>query len=129
MLNNEFLNKDPNVVFGQAPVIILDSKSSVCVYNLGKDIKHTRHIPGIIHLLRCIRDNNNLRLIYYSMIEYATLFDLLRQSVIKTYRKFIVLTYFIWLANPDTGRSKGEHILIYQGGPIDHYTHVTGQFS
>ena len=31
MLNNEFLNKDPDVVPEQAPLIILNSKSDVCM--------------------------------------------------------------------------------------------------
>ena len=30
-----------------------------------------------------------------------------------------------WQAFPDTGRSTGEYIILYQGGPIDHGTHVT----
>ena len=29
----------------------------------------------------------------------------------------------------DTGRSIGEYIIFYQGGPIDHGTHVPGQVS
>ena len=31
-----------------------------------------------------------------------------------------------WQDFPDTGRSTGAHIIFYQGGPIDHGTHVTG---
>ena len=44
MLNNEFLKNDPDVVLEQAPLIILDSKSAVCMYNNGKDKIHTRNI-------------------------------------------------------------------------------------
>ena len=29
-----------------------------------------------------------------------------------------------WQDVPDTGRSTGAYILFYQGGPIDHITHV-----
>ena len=29
-----------------------------------------------------------------------------------------------WKDCPDTGRSTGAHIIFYQGGPIDHGTHV-----
>ena len=43
MLNNEFLKKDPDVVPEQALHIILDSKSSICMADNGKDTKHTRH--------------------------------------------------------------------------------------
>ena len=29
-----------------------------------------------------------------------------------------------WQDCPDTGRSTGAYIIVYQGGPIDHVTHV-----
>ena len=32
----------------------------------------------------------------------------------------------IWKDCPDTGRSTGSYIIFYQGGPIDHGTHVPG---
>ena len=31
-----------------------------------------------------------------------------------------------WQDCPDTGRSTGSYIIFYQGGPIDHGTHVPG---
>ena len=31
-----------------------------------------------------------------------------------------------WQDWPDTGRSTGSYIVFYQGGTIDHCTHVTG---
>ena len=31
-----------------------------------------------------------------------------------------------WQDFPDTGRSTGAYITFYQGGPIDHVTHVPG---
>ena len=52
MLNNEFLNNDPDVVPEQAPMIILDSKSGIYMTKNDKDTKHTRHIDRIIHLVR-----------------------------------------------------------------------------
>ena len=33
-----------------------------------------------------------------------------------------------WQDFPDTGRSTGANIIFYQGGTIDHGTHVTGPF-
>ena len=42
MLINEFLNKDPDIVPEEAPLIILDSKYSMCMDKNGKDTKHTR---------------------------------------------------------------------------------------
>ena len=44
VLIHELLNKDPDVVPEEAPLIILDSKSDVCMAKNGKDIKYTRHI-------------------------------------------------------------------------------------
>ena len=32
----------------------------------------------------------------------------------------------IWKDCPDTGRITGEYIIFYQGGPIDHGTHIPG---
>ena len=34
-----------------------------------------------------------------------------------------------WQACPDTGRSTSAYIILYQGGPIDHGTHVPGPVS
>ena len=44
VLNNELLNKDPDVVPEKSPLIILDIKSDICTDNNVKDTKHTRHI-------------------------------------------------------------------------------------
>ena len=34
-----------------------------------------------------------------------------------------------WQDCPETGRSTGAYIILYQGGPIDHGTHVPGPVS
>ena len=52
MLICTLLNKYPDIVPEEAPLIILDSKSTVCMDNNGKDIKHTRHIARIVNLVR-----------------------------------------------------------------------------
>ena len=52
MLIHEFLNKDPDIVPKEAPLIVLDSKSAICMANNGKDKKHTIHIARIMHLVR-----------------------------------------------------------------------------
>ena len=52
MLIHEFLNEDPDMVPKEAPLIVLDSKSAICMSNNGKDTKHTRHIAIIMHLVR-----------------------------------------------------------------------------
>ena len=52
--------------------------------------------------------------------------DLLRQSSIKTDNNLMAVSNSSWQYFPDTGRSIGAYILFYQGGPIDHGTHVPG---
>ena len=52
MLNNELLNKYPDVVPEQAPIIILDKKSATCMAKSGKDTKHTIHISRRMYLVR-----------------------------------------------------------------------------
>ena len=46
MLIYELLNKDPDIVPEEAPLILLYSKSILCMSNNGKDTKHTRHIAS-----------------------------------------------------------------------------------
>ena len=52
VINNDLMNKDLDVVPEQAPCIILDIKSAVCMSNNVKDTKHTRHIARKIHFVR-----------------------------------------------------------------------------
>ena len=52
MLTHELLNKYPKIVPEESPLIVLDSKSDMCITNNGKDTKHTRHITIRIHFLR-----------------------------------------------------------------------------
>ena len=44
ILIHELLNKDPDIVPEEAPLVVLDSKYDMCMANNGKDTKHTRHI-------------------------------------------------------------------------------------
>ena len=52
MLINEMLNKDQNIVPDEAPLIILDIHSSVCMARKVKYVKHTRHIARRVLILR-----------------------------------------------------------------------------
>ena len=52
MLISELLNKDPDIVSDEAPLIILHSKSTVCMSKNGKDSKHTSHIYIRINFVR-----------------------------------------------------------------------------
>ena len=44
MLVHELLNEDPEMVPKEAPLVVLDSKSCMCMAKNGKDTKHTRRI-------------------------------------------------------------------------------------
>ena len=52
MLIHELLNKDTDIVPTEAPLIVLDSKYSMCMAKNGKYTKHTRHIARRINFVR-----------------------------------------------------------------------------
>ena len=79
---------------------------------------------GLVHLLRYIRENKTLGLKYYADMNDAPVSDLLKQASIKTDNHLMAFSDSIWKYCPDTGRSTGPYIIFYQGGPIDHVTHV-----
>ena len=56
----------------------------------------------------------------------APLSDLLIQAIIKTENQLMAFYDSSWQDCPDTGISTGTYIIFYQGGPIDHGTHVPG---
>ena len=63
---------------------------------------------------------------YYADLNDAPFTDLLRQANIKTNNNLMAFSGSSWQDCPDTGRSTGAYIIYYQGGPIDHGTHVPG---
>ena len=84
------------------------------------------HFEGFIPLLRYIRDNKTLGLKYYADLNDAPVTDILRQYSIKTKNHLMDFSESSWKDFPDTGRSTGAYIIFYQGGSIDHGTHVPG---
>ena len=82
------------------------------------------HFEGLIHLLRYIRYNKTLGLKYYEDLNDAPGTDILRQANIKTKNHLVAFSDSSWQDCPDTGRSTGAYIIFYQGGTIDHGTHV-----
>ena len=84
------------------------------------------HFEGLVHLFRYISDNKTLGLKYYADMNDAPVTDILRQANIKTKNHLMVFSDSSWQDCPDTGRSTGAYIIFYQGGPIDHGTHVPG---
>ena len=101
------------------------------VHKLVKFLSNTGkvHFEFLVHLLRYIRYNNNLGLIYYDNIEDVPLSDILIQSIINNENQLMVFSDSSWQGCQDTGRSTGSYIVFYQVGPIDHCTHVPGPFS
>ena len=84
------------------------------------------HFERLVHLLRYIRDNKTLGVKYYADLNDAPVTDLLRQANIKTKNHLMAFSDSNWQDWQDTGRSTGAFIIFYQGGPIDHGTHVPG---
>ena len=84
------------------------------------------HFEGLVQILRYIRYNKPLGLKYYADMNDAPVTDLLRQASIKTKNHLITSSDSSWQDCPDNGRSTGSYIIFYQGGPIDHGTHVPG---
>ena len=87
------------------------------------------HFEGLVNILIYIRDNKTLGLKYYSDMNDAPVTDLLRKDSIKTENHLMAFSDSSCKYFPDTGISIGAYIIFYQGGPIDHGTHVPGPFS
>ena len=51
MLIRDFLNKDPDIFPEETPLIVLYSKSAICMAKNGKDTKNTRHIARIMNFV------------------------------------------------------------------------------
>ena len=66
------------------------------------------HFKGLVNLLRYIRENKNLGLVYYSKIEDAPIYELLRKASIKNENQLMVFYDYIWQECTDTGGSKGS---------------------
>ena len=66
---------------------------------------------------------------YYAKIDYAPLSVILIKDNIKTDSQLVVLSGFIWKEFSYTGIISGAYIVFYQGGKIDHCTHVPGPVS
>ena len=65
-----------------------------------------------VHLLRYIRDNNNLGLNYYADKKDSTLSDLLRQANIKNENQLMAFYDFSWKYCTDTERIKRSYMIL-----------------
>ena len=80
----------------------------------------------LVHLLMYIRYNKTLGLKYSANINDAPVSDLLIKANIKTENHLLAFSDSSCRDCPDTGISIGAYLILYQVGPIDHGTHVTG---
>ena len=51
VLVHKLLNEDPDMVPKESPLIVLDSKSTMCMAKNCRDNKHTRHIARRMHFV------------------------------------------------------------------------------
>ena len=102
------------------------SELSFAVHKLEKSSANPGIVKfeGLIYILRYIRENKTLGLKYYADMNYAPVTDLLRQDSIKTDNHLMDFSDSSCQYFPDTGRSTGAYMIFYQGGTIDHGTHV-----
>ena len=63
---------------------------------------------------------------YYANMNDAPVTNLLRQDSIKNENQLMDFSDYSWQDCPYTGRSTGAYIIFYQGGTIQHVTHVPG---
>ena len=63
---------------------------------------------------------------YYADLNDAPVTDLLKQANIKTNNHLVAFSDLSWQDFPDTRKSTGAYIILYQGVPIDHGKHVPG---
>ena len=66
---------------------------------------------------------------FYAYMKDAPLSEMLRQASNKTDNQLMDLSDYIWQYCPDNGRSTWAYVIFYQGGTIDHGTHVPGTVS
>ena len=52
MVINYLLNKDPDIVPNEFPILILDINYDVCMSKSGNNTNHTRHIAIRVHFVR-----------------------------------------------------------------------------
>ena len=101
------------------------------VHKLAKFSENTGkvHFERFIHILIYIRDNKTLGLNYYAYMNDSPVTNLLRQASIETENHLMDFSDSSWQYCLDVCRSRVAYIIFYQGGPINHGTHVPGPVS
>ena len=101
------------------------------LYRLAEDFSNPGNVKfeGLVHLVRFIRDNKNLGFKYYAWIEDAPLSENFIQAIIKSDKQLMFFRIIGGRTVHILTESTGSYIVLYQGGPIDHWNHVTGPVS
>ena len=63
---------------------------------------------------------------YLADLNDSLVTDIMRQANINTKNHLMAFSDSSWQDFPDTGRSTGAYIILYQGAPIEQGTHVLG---
>ena len=74
-------------------------------------------------------ENKTFVLKYYSDMNDSPVPELLRQASIKNENQLMDFSDLSCQEYPDTDRSTVTYIIFYQGGTLDHDTHVTRPFA
>ena len=69
-------------------------------------------------------DKTILALKYHTDMKDSPLYDLSRQANIDTNNQLMALSDYSWQDCLENVRSTGEYMIFYQGGTIEHCTHV-----
>jgi hypothetical protein len=98
-------------------------------YAINKLAKYTRkpgqkHFEALLHLLRYLRDNNNLGLRYYSSVQDAPITQMLIGQNINDNHLLYGFSDSSWNDDQDSGRSTGCFIITYMGGIVDHSSNL-----
>ena len=75
-----------------------------------------KHFLALIHLLRYLSKHTQYGLTFYSNIEHAPIYMMLKMNKITPSRKLFTLTDSSWDDEFDTSRSTGGYLIFYQGG-------------
>ena len=83
-----------------------------------------KNFLALIHLLRYFSQHTQYGLTFYSNIEDAPIYKMLRENKITPSRKLFTFTDSSWDDDFNTSRSTGGYIIFYQGGVVDHSSNM-----
>ena len=83
------------------------------------------HYKALLHLIGYLKKNNSKGLAFYKNTDESPLYQMLKGNAIKIKEDATVtFTDSSWNDCKDTGRSTGGYISMFQGGAVDHNSHL-----